>query len=214
MVLNDVEGAVHLIHEHGERFEGWYFSKNILEKKDLTLKYKKIQLTYNFNVLDYNFRFVMPSRIEFIGGLISYSNGERELGIFRFPRDADGKFIAPISLDNKEINDYMNLSKDAIDKLLSLKEPLIFEAFRIPQYGFELFDLTPEIIEDIRKDTDDEFVEYVKSVPDRVIKEKTAEIINKINSGINYLLILRNVLNRQWKDLNEVSLATDGIIHI
>lgn len=214
MILNDIEGSDHLIHEYGERFEGWYFTKIFLKKEDLPLTYKKTKLTYSFNVYDYNFRFIMPSRIEFVEGLISYSNGERELGIFRFPRDSDERFIAPISLDCNKMNDYMNLSKENVNKLLSLKEPLMFEAFKIPQYGFKLFDLTADIIEDISKDTDKEFVVYVKGLFNRIVKEKTAEIAERIKSGINYLLILRNVLNRQWKNFDEVSLATDEIIHI
>jgi len=214
MILNDIEGAVHLVHEYGERFEGWYFSKTFIYKKEITLNYKNNQIIYTFDHYDYNYRFIMPSKIEFVGDMISYSNGERELGVFRFPRDKGGKFVAPISLDKKKMTELMDLSKEDKDKLLSMQAPLVFEAFRISQYGFELFDLTDDTIEDISKLTDSEFVLYVKEYQSLIIREKTDEIKEKINSIPNYLLILKNTLNRQWKNINDAVLATDEIIHI
>lgn len=214
MILNDIEGAVHIFHEYGERFEGWYFSKTFHCKKDLTLKYKETKLTCSFDFYNYNYHFIMPSRIEFAGGLITYSNGERELGIFRFPRESDGKFVVPLYLDSSKLNDLMNLPKEDISRMLSMKVPLMFEAYKIPQYEFEFFNLTGGIIEDIYEKTDPEFLGSVKELFNHVIKENTAKIIEKISSGTNYLLILKNVLNRQWQNLDELALATDEIIHI
>ena len=212
--LIDVEGGTHLAIEHGKRFLGWYSFKIPLRKEDIPLNYQKTDLKYEFTVCDYNFRFVMPPKIEFVDGLITYSDGERKLGIFRYPRDEDGKFCAPISLDAKKLDEMVTSSKEELDKLLSMKQPLVFEAFRIPQYGFELFDLDLKAQEQISKLTDIDFVESLKNIHVNFVTEKTAEIKSRILSNCNYLLILRNVLDRQLKDFNEVSLMTDKIIHI
>ena len=62
--------------------------------------------------------------------------------------------------------------------------------------------------------TDIDFVESLKREHEKVVAEKVSEIKSRILSIPNYLLILKNVLDRRWKDLDEVSLATDKIIHI
>lgn len=214
MDLYDIKDSVHLKHEYGERYEGWYFRKIFTKKKDLTLNYVGKKLTYSFDMYNFNFRFVMPSIINFLDGTITYSNGERELGVFRFPRDKDGKFCAPISLDGNKKNEFMNFSKEDMDELLTRKNPLVFEAFRISQYGFETFGITGSIIEDIFEATDSDFVDNVKRLSDRIIKENTTKIIELISFSPNYLLILKNVLNRQWVDLEKVALVTGNIIHI
>lgn len=210
--LKDVKGAVHMVHEHGERFCGWYFSKVPLRKENIPLNYKDTDLEYLFTICDHNFRFVMPSKIEFIEGLITYSKGERDLGVFRFPRNEKGNFIAPLSLDRAD--DFINLSKEELDEILSSKGPLVFEAFKIPQYGFEIFDLSEFNIKEISELTDADFIVSIKQEHDRIITEKTEDVKSKILSGCNYLLILQNVLDRQWKNLDELALATDGILHI
>jgi len=156
----------------------------------------------------------MPPKIEFVDGLITYSDGERKLGIFRYPRDEVGKFCAPISLDEKKLDEMVNSSKEELDKLLSMKSPLVFEAFRIPQYGFELFDLDLKALERISELTDIDFVETLKKMRANFVIQKTALIKSKILSISNYLLILKNVLDYQLKDFNEVELMTDNIIHI
>jgi hypothetical protein len=212
--LIDVEGGTHLEIEHGERFLGWYSFKTPIRKEEIPLNYKKTALKYEFTICDYNFRFVMPPKIEFVDGFITYSDGERELGIFRFPRDQDGKFCAPISLDQKKLDEMVNSPKEELDKLLLMKPPLVFEAFRIPQYGFELFDLDAQARERISKLTDIDFVESLKREHGDFIVEKTKKIKSNILSICNYLLILRNVLDHQWKDFNEISLMTNKIIHI
>ncbi len=212
--LIDVEGGTHLEIEHGERFLGWYSFKIPVRKEEIPLNYQKTDLKYEFTVCDYNFRFVMPSKVEFVDGLITYSDGERKLGIFRYPRDEGGKFCAPISLDAKKLDETVNSPKEELDKLLTMKPPLVFEAYRIPQYGFELFDLDLKAQEQISELTDIDFVESLKKLHTNFIDEKTAEIRSKILSDCNYLLILRNVLDRQWKDFSEISFATNKIIHI
>jgi hypothetical protein len=49
---------------------------------------------------------------------------------------------------------------------------------------------------------------------DRQMTDKNEEIKKKICSNPNYLLILRNTLNQLWKNLDEVSIATNKIIEI
>ena len=213
-VLEDVKGGTHLEIDHGDRFCGWYSFKTEVRKEEIPLNYKKTGLRYEFSICDYNYRFVMPSKIEFVGGLITYSDGERNLGVFRYPRNSDGKFCAPLSLDEKKLDEMVSSSKEELDKLLTMKPPLVFEAFRIPQYGFELFDLSLQAREGISELTDIDFVETLKREHERIIAEKIEEIKSKILSIPNYLLILQNVLDCQWKDFNEVSLMTDKILFI
>lgn len=211
-ILEDIKGAVHLEPFHGERFRGWYLFKTALRKEWVWLNYKDKK--YEFTVCDFNFRFVMPSKIEFADGLISYSEGERLLGVFRFPRDKHGKFCAPICLDQKKLDEMIEESKKDIEEMLSMKPPLVFEAFRIPQYGFELPDLDSQATERISELTDIDYVGSLKKEHEKIIAQKTEEIKAKILSIPNYLLILRNVLDRHWKDFDEVSRMTDKIIHI
>lgn len=213
-ILEDVKGGTHLEIDHGERFRGWYSFKAPVREEEIPLNYKDTDLKYKFSICDHNFRFVMSPKIEFAGGLITYSDGERKLGVFRFPRDQEGKFCAPICLDQKKLDEMIEESKKNIEKMLSMKPPVVFNAFKIPQYGFELFDLDVQAQERISEFTDIDFVESLKREHERFIAEKVEKIKSKILSIPNYLLILRNVLDRQWKDFNEVSIATDKIIHI
>ena len=212
--LKDVEGGTHLEIEHGERFRGWYSFKTPVREEVIPLNYYDKGLKYNFSICDYNFRFVMPSKIEFADGLITYSDGERKLGVFRYPRDGTGKFCAPLCLGQKELDEMIESSEEELKRLLSMKAPLTFDAFKIPQYGFELFDLNLQASERISKLTDIDFAEMVKRKHEGLIVEKTEEIKGKILADCNYLLILQNVLDRHWKDFEEVSKMTDNIIHI
>ncbi len=212
--LIDVEGGIHLEIEHGERFRSWYSFKTELRKEEIPLNYKKTDLKYEFTVYDHNYRFVMVPKIEFDCGLITYSKGERNLGVFRYPRGPDGKFCAPLSLGQKEIDVVIEKGGVELEKMLSMKPPVVFEAFRIPQFGFELFDLDTPALERISKLTDIDFVESLKREQADFIAAKFSEIKGKILSNPNYLLILQNVLDYQWKDFAEVSLVTNKIIHI
>ncbi|RKY78059.1 hypothetical protein DRQ07_08010 [candidate division KSB1 bacterium] len=204
--------AIDMEKNHGERFKGWYFSKFMLEKKTLPLNYKDIELSYRFTVCDYNVRFIMPPEIEFIEGKISYTEAERLLGIFRFPRNDEGNFVAPFSVSVKNIETIMELPEDDLKKIFKNKNPLVFKAFKIPQYGFKFLDITENDLKEIKKLTDPGFIEFVSNEYIRIIDKKMEEIKQKILSKPNYLLILKNVLNRQWKNLDEVSIATDKII--
>jgi hypothetical protein len=213
-ILVDVEGAVHLAHEYGERYIGWYFSKKIARHENLPLNYKDTDLSYRFIVSNYNYRFVMPMKIEFVGGLISYSDGDRALGVFRFPRDEKGNFIAPISLKQKNIDDMINMSEEEIKDIFSRKGPLVFDAFKIPQYGFEFLDISDFNIQEIGALTDSLFAQKIKDEFNNHLKSHIEEVQAKITSSPNFLLILQNTLDKKLKDLNEVSLMTGNIIHI
>ena len=121
-ILVDVEGADHLALEYGERYQGWYYSKKFVRHDTLPLNYKGKDLTYRFIVLNHHYRFVMPMKVEFAGGLISYSDGDRALGVFRFPRDEKGDFVAPISLRPKNIEGVVNLTEEQIKKIVKRKQ--------------------------------------------------------------------------------------------
>jgi len=211
-VLVDIENAEHLELEHGERFRSWYLTKTVLRKELLPLNYKDLELKYEFVVCAYNIRFIMPPKIEFIGGLISYSSAERKLGIFRFPRDEEGNFCSPISIeDMKKIQ--MKLTENNIRDLLKRKEPLVFEAFRIPQHVFEFFSVSDRSFVEISDITDKSFSDAIKRQYEMELQKKITIVKEKISSSPNYLLILQNSLNFHWKNLDEVSIVTDKIIH-
>jgi len=211
--LKDIEGAYHIEHDYGERFRGWYFSKEFVEKKTIPLNYDDSDLSYMFHVYDYKYRFIIPAKIEFSKGMIAYTSAERQLGIFRFPRDEEGNFVAPFPATELE-HEIKTLSVKEVREMLKKEKPLVFEAFRIPMYGFKLFDLSEADLNDISGITDKDFTMAIKREHNNLIKDRTEEIKNKILSLPNYLLILQNVLNRQWKDFTDLSAATDEIIHI
>jgi hypothetical protein len=207
--LVDVEGATHLALDRGGRFRGWYAFKTFLKAESIPLNYK--DLTYRFNFFDFNYRFVMPAKIEFDGKMISYSKWERHLGIFRFPRDDQGNFSAPIQLKPKELS--VDLTKEEAEKILARKTPLVFEAYKIPQFGFHFIDMNEIVVQDIASITNSTFASEIKAEHTRLFNEKLNEIMAKITSLPNYLLILENTLGKCLRDLNEVATMTDQIIH-
>lgn len=211
--LKDIDDAIHMEHEYGERFRGWYFFKNFIEKKSIPLNYRDTDLSYRFNIYEHIYNFVIPIKIEFCEGIITYTNAERRLGLFRFPRDENGNFVAPFPVEKIEA-EIKSLSEEEVERLIKAENPLVFEAFRIPIFGFKLFGFNEHDMKEISDITDEDFVTSVKKEHDKVIKEKVEEIKKKILSLPNYLLILKNVLNRQWKDLGDLATATGGIIHI
>ena len=209
--IKDAEGS-NLEHIYGERFCGWYVTKKFLRTQNIPLNYKDFDLSYRFNIFDTRYRFVMPSKLEFSEGLITYSVGDRNLGVFRFPRDSKGNFSAPIPLDSKNLN-VVDLSEDEVKKILSKKEPLLFEAFKVPQFGFEFLDLTDHDVQEVAKITDTSFANLIRIEFDNIFLEKTKEILDKIKSTPNYLLILKNTLGRQLRNFSEISVMSGGIIH-
>jgi hypothetical protein len=210
--VKDIEGGTRLSDTWGERFEGWYSFRNVIKAESYPLNYKGTDLTYRFNICKNCYRFIMPPKIEFVDGLITYTNGERELGVFRFPRDEQGNFTAPLKPDKiQEATQAMTFSEEEIKKLMARKNPLTFFAYKIPQFLFDYIYLTEFNVQELGNITDRNFALEFKAEYDRYMTDKNEEIKTKISSSPNYLLILRNSLNRLW-DLNEVSIATNGII--
>lgn len=209
--VEDIKGSLHLEHDHGERFRGWYLTETFERYDKLPLN--NPDTIYNFRIHDYRFRFVMPSKIEFNGGMVSYSAAERELGVFRFPRDEEGNFCNPIAISEKANNEPLRFTEEQIKEILKRKSPLTFEAFRIPQYGFQFISVDNKDIKAILKLTDDNYVSQFREEYETNLNAKIEEVKNKVTSSPNYLLILENVLKRYWKNLNEVAFATQNIIH-
>ena len=209
----EIDGATPLEIQHGERFKGWHFFKTALRRQSYPLNYKDLDLTYSFAVCDYNYRFILPAIIEFCRGTISYTNADRLLGVFRFPRNKEGDFFTPLFM--KDIQEKIQGGIENITReMLELKPPVVFNAFKIPQFGFEFIDICDFNFNEILRLTDSDFVKQFRAEYEGHIEAKTQEIRAKILFLPNYLLILKNTLNRQLKDLNEVSIMTNEIINI
>lgn len=212
----DIKEATNMALDHGERFTGWYLFKNFLKEKELPLNYPADKdKKYSFKIYDYNFRFIMPPSIEFSSGVISYSEAERRFGIFRFPQKGDGTFSAPLVLNKKKNKNILkDLTKSQIQDLVgSKRKVLTFEAFKIPQFGFEQIFIDDKELDRIAAITDRAFARDIRREYESVINNKISEVKEKIKSSCNYLLILKNVLNLQWKNVEEVAKATNNIIH-
>jgi len=217
--IEDIKGAEHLEPEWGERFRSWYVTRIFNRKGKLQLK---PDINYDLNVFDFQYRFIMPPRIEFskgidengkvVYGVISYSEPERLLGVFRFPQESDGFFSAPISF-NKTAEIVKELSSEQLKELINKKKVLTFEAFRIPFFGFQFFYITDSDFETIEGLVGQDFTNYLRGsyMKDRV--QKLEEIKSKITALPNNLLILQNVLDLRWTNEKEISTMTDGIIH-
>ena len=74
--LKDIEGATSMELEHGERFRGYCLFKKALRTELLPLGHEN--LTYPFTISNFEIRFLMPPKLEFSGGLVSYSLADRE----------------------------------------------------------------------------------------------------------------------------------------
>ena len=106
------------------------------------------------------------------------------------------------------------MTDDKIKDLLQRKSVLTFEAFRITQYGFEFISVDNEDLNVIEGLTTKEFRDQFQEGFESNLSGKVEEVKDKIKSSPNYLLILQNVLNRNWKNLKEVAFATNKIIYI
>jgi hypothetical protein len=179
-------------------------------------------LTYTLKIFDFQYRFIMPPRLEFskgidengkvLYGIISYSEAERLLGVFRFPQESDGFFASPIAF-TKIVDDVIQLSPEQLQDLINRKKVLTFEAFRIPFFGFEFFYITESDFEEIKKLAGDDFTKRLRSSYEKEIASRYDDVKNKITALPNILLILQNVLDLRWKNENEISVMTGGILH-
>jgi len=211
--LKDIDGGEHWALKYGDRFEGWYLVKSFLRKESIPLNYKDTDLTYRFNIFDFNVRFIMPPKIEFPAGIISYSTGDRHLGVFRFPRDTEGNFTAPLKLTTESASEVINLTDSQAREMVNRRAPLVFDAYKIPQYGFHFFDMSDFNLQELAAITDTGFVEELRQEHDRFFSYTYVDIQQRIIASPNFLLILKNVLNREWQNLEEVAFATNEIIH-
>lgn len=209
-----IESAIPMAPVHGERFENWYLFKTFRRNQSLPLGHK--DLSYRFTVMDYNYQFVMPAKISFSAGTISYDDAQRLFGVFRFPRNAQGEFFTPLSVAEiqKKIDGMKDLTEEQVNKMLELSQPVVFTAFKIPHYGFEYIDVSDFTLKEISDLINPEFVTEFKTEFNRNLEEKVSIVKQKISSNPNYLLILENTLNKNLKDFDEIATMSNGIIHI
>jgi hypothetical protein len=200
---------------HGDRFNNWYLFKTYLRDQDLPIGHKTLG-SYQFALFDYKYRFIMPKKIQFSAGTITYDDAQRLFGVFRFPRNAQGDFFTPLSVAEiqKKIDAVKNLTQEEVDKLLELSSPVVFQAFKIPRYGFEYIDVSDFNIKEISNQTDPEFAASLKNEFNRILEGKISDVKQKISSSPNYLLILENTLNKELKNFDEIATMSNEIIHI
>lgn len=211
--LKDISGYDALMHDWGEKYRGWYFRKIFLRKISIEMNHKDKKISYPFISCDYNYHFFIPSAVKFIGGLLTYSEDERKFGVFRFPRNENGRFCAPVSLDKKE-SGLLDFSEEQVAELLKRRKPLVFDAYRVPQYGFEYFSMDDKTFEELSDLADEQFAQGVRQRYETELQGKIDIVKKKITEGANYLLILEALLNLEQSDFEKASLETDGIIHL
>jgi len=207
-ILEDIKGSEHIAHEYGDRFRGWYLTKTISGKELMPLGYK--DMSFEFTMCDYNYKFIMPGSLKFNDGIISYDESQRLFGVFRFPVGDDGRYCAPLG---KQKNT-MELTKEDIKKLMNKKGVLTFDAYKIPQFGFKFLSISDFNINEIEKITSKDFCKSFSYRYKSELLRRKEEIKDKILSSPNYLLILEGVLNRHWKDMPEVSKMTNNILYM
>lgn len=205
--LVDLDDGEHLYLKYGDRFLNWYMFKSL--KKKETLPLGKDDLSMEFDIVEFEVKFIMPPMVKVSEGLISYSTGERLLGMFRFPRNLDGEFLSPFS--KKDTRDWSGITPEELSRM---PHPLVFEAFRIPVHTFQYADFTENTFKKIADLCGAEQAEVFKSRYDEMLQVTLGKISDKIKSGLNFLLILEDVLCRKRIDLDKVAVETDNIIHI
>ncbi len=206
-VLEDIKGSTHLELDHGEDYKGWYLTKTPLEKKKLPLGFKDLEFEYP--VSDYNFKFIMPPLISFNKGTIYYSDAERLFGVFRFPTNDKGEYNTPINLDVKKMVN--ELSQEQLENLMKKKSVLTFEAYKIARFGFHFFDLSDIDFNKIYEIIGSDNMKELRKRYTNELSSRIEEIKERIKGIPNYLLIMRNVLNRDL-DFKEVSSLTNDVI--
>ena len=152
----------------------------------------------------------MPPVIRFPDGIITYTLDERLFGVFRFPRKSDGSFCSPVSVKDS----ILNLSKDQIKEILSMQNPVVFDAYKIPQHGFEFFSMDDTTFSDISVRSNDKCSTGTKNRYETEINSRIDSVKKKIISSPNFLLILDQILSLKQKDIKKISSETNGIIHI
>jgi len=218
--LEDIPGSDHLKLTWGDRFRGWYQTLVFNRTELISLEVK--DLTYQLKVCTYEFRFIMPPRVEFFKGLgedgkaeygiIDYTTPERLLGVFRYPMDEKGFFSSPITAE-KAKKDFMFLSVEDMQALINKKKVLTFEAFRVPYFGFQYFNIRENDFNEITILAGDSVSNSIRGTYEKEMSTRMAIVKEKIESIPNNLIILQNILDRNIVEEKEVALMTDNIIH-
>ena len=218
--VEDIPGSTHLKELWGDRFRGWYQTQ--LFKRTELISLEVQDLTYQLKVCDFQFRFVMPPRVEFLRGInaegkieygiIDYSQEQRLLGVFRFPLDEKGFFSSPLSTE-KIRSDFMFLTAQEMKDLIQNKKVLTFEAFRIPFFGFEYFNMTESDFNEITTLAGDTVSDTIRGTYEKDIADRMSIVKAKIESLADNLLILQNILDRKYTNEKEISEMTGNIIH-
>lgn len=211
ILLEDIPGGEHLAIEHGKLFSNWYLFKNFLRRMSIPLDYNGQQLLHEFKVYDYRCRFIMPSVLEYAGNIITYDESERLFGMFRFPQDKNGRFTMPV---RKSPEEYLSMSTEQLQELIRNRKVMVFEAFRIPQHGFEFIDVDENDLEQIEARSGANFRNSVRQQFGNELDSRMCDILQRIKSSPNYLLILRDSLRLKSKNFDNVAKATNNIIHI
>jgi hypothetical protein len=220
MYVEDIPGSVHLKDLWGDRFRGWYQTQLFKRTELIALEVK--DLTYQFKVCDFQFRFVMPPRVEFCRGInadgkieygiIDYSQEQRLLGVFRFPLDEKGFFASPLTTE-KIRSDFMFLSAQEMKDLIQNKKVLTFEAFRTPFFGFEYFNMKENDFNEITILAGDSVSDTIQSTYEKDLADRMSIVKEKILSLPDNLLILQNILDKKYTNEKEISEMTGNIIH-
>jgi hypothetical protein len=206
----------------GEKFRGWHQTQNLSGTEDIILIPELPNLTYKLKIFDYQFKFIIPERVEFLKGItesgkveycaIKYNDSERLQGIFRYPLNEKGFFMEPLSPEEitKELK---NISAENLKDLISRKQVLTFEAFRVPFFGFKYYLISEHNFKEIGKLAGEDVSSNIRGGYEKELKIRMKSVQEKIKSAPNYLLILQNILDLKLKDGKEISAMTDNIIH-
>jgi hypothetical protein len=218
--VEDIPGSTHLKDLWGDRFRGWYQTQIFKRTELISLEVQ--DLTYQFKVCDFQFRFIIPPRVEFCKGLnsegkieygvIDYSQEHRLLGVFRYPLDEKGFFSSPITVE-KINSDILTLSTQDMKDLIKKKKVLTFEAFRTPFFGFEYFNLSQSDLNEITALAGDLVSDTIRGTYEKDLASKMSIVKEKIESLPDNLLILQNILDRKYTNEKEISEMTRNIIH-
>jgi hypothetical protein len=205
----------------GERFRCWHRFQTFSGTEIIQLIPEMPDLTYRLNVFDYQFKFILPERVEFLRDIndgkveyctIKYKEAERLHGVFRYPMNEKGFFMVPLNIDqlNEEIK---KLSEKDIEELIRRKKVLTFEAFRIPFSGFKYYLISGSDFEGIGKLAGTDVSSSIRRGYEAELESRISAVKKKIKSLPDYLLILQNILDLKYRNEKEISVMTDNIIH-
>ena len=168
-----------------DRLRGWYQTQKFNSTEHINLK---DDITYKINIFDFQYRFIIPARVEFCQGInsdgkieygiIDYSLAERLLGVFRYPLSKGGFFAAPVRSEKLDKN-FLNLSEEELKDLINDKKVVTFEAFRVPFYGFKYPYMTSNDFKEIKILAGDSISNSVRDTYEKTMAQNTAIVKEK-----------------------------------